>query len=410
LRIVVTARSAAAERALNGPLAAFGADAVGAVGPCDIEISQNLAPKHHDALARLYADEFSASPRAPAGFDGAIALNAPAPILGRQLEAWNRIAIARDECARRLSTAQLLGLIPATDPAPAPAHALFVGPAHRAFLAIQRTFIDNAGALSGTLSSSSGFDHLHDQTFDAVIVNAAANPQPALAFCAALRRNSALFNIPTMLLVASGDQQALAAAIERGACSILETAGPHEAPLGWLLEAVRRERLRRAVERSLRACRDLMADPRTGLWRAEPFLAHIERMASQHHQHRRPMSVVALRLQPAPGASSPTPEAWRNVCAEASSLAGRLVRESDCVTALSQDQLLVAMPSAPFADARRAAERISSVVECTAFAGGCSYPLPLAIEQNAVALAPQETVSSAIARALSPLTTTQLSA
>lgn len=408
MRIVVRAPDAASASVAQAQLAAAGIDAEALIGgacakdAADLQISTSATPAVTSALAHLSAHAIASAPSPLGSFDGAIALDASPTMLRAQIEAWKRIAIARDECMRRALTATALGLAVPSHPLAPPPHALFVGPANPAFLAIERALSDVGGALNGTLSSSSGFDHLHDQTFDAVILNAADDPQSALSFCAALRRNSTLFDLPTMVLVAPGEQAVTDAAVERGACAILEASAPQDAPIAWLLETVRRERLRRSAERELRALRDLMGDPRTGLWRYEAFARHLELMKSQHQANSRPLSMTALRILPAHGANAPPAEVWRNTCLEVANLAGRLAREADCVSAIAPDQLLLALPMATIEDARRAAERIAAVVECTTFAAGGTYPSPLVVEQSAVSLGPGETGAALIARALRP--------
>lgn len=410
MRTVVTAPDATAARAANHRLAAAGIECSEPIGPCEIEVSLLAAPAQPGALARLQASSLASVPCTQSDFDGVIALDAPSPQLAQQILAWERIAIGRDELVRRAATAKGLGLPLPGDGKNHPIHALFVGPANPLFLALQRKFTESAGAVSGTHSSCIGLDHLHDQTFDAVILNGADDPQGALSFCAALKRNAALFDLPIMVMAKAGNDDFKAAAVERGASVVLDVSEPLIAPIGWLFEAIRRERIRRATDGRLRALRDLMGDPRTGLWRAAAFEAHIDRMVDDHLAFGRPLSVAALRLLPAPGARAPANDTWRNVSFEVAGLVGRLVREADCATAFSHDQLVLALPTTNLKCARRTSERIASVVECTSFAPAGAFPSPVVLEQSVVTLGPNESGSALIARALSALAPEQLSA
>lgn len=63
----------------------------------------------------------------------------------------------------------------------------------------------------------------------------------------------------------------------------------------------------------------------------------------------------------------------------------------------------MALPAANLLAARRAAERIASVAECTAFASGENSSGPLVFEQSTVELQPGESGMGLLARALRAL-------
>jgi two-component system cell cycle response regulator PopA len=150
----------------------------------------------------------------------------------------------------------------------------------------------------------------------------------------------------------------------------------------------------------MRALRDLMGDARTGLWLRDPFDAHLSRIASDHHTSGRPMSMVVLRVTPAIGAREPSPEIWRKGFGEIASLAARLMRDADSGMTLGADLIALALPAARLKNAKRTAERIASVAECTAFASGEGGAGPLVFEQSVVEMQPGESGSALLARAL----------
>jgi GGDEF domain-containing protein len=112
------------------------------------------------------------------------------------------------------------------------------------------------------------------------------------------------------------------------------------------------------------------------------------------------MSLAVLRVLPAIGAREPSAEAWRKGFAEIASLAARLMRDADSGAALGGDLIALALPAARLKDAKRTAERIASVGECTAFASGDNGAGPLVFEQSAVELQPGESGAAMLARAL----------
>lgn len=345
-----------------------------------------------------------------APFLGAVALDASPALLRTQFEAYLRVAALEEEGVRRRATAASLSLAQDTPKPDRKLRALYIGAPSAMFLALERALAEHGGLVAAAFTSFTGFDHLHDEPFDAVVLNGAQNAHTAISLCAALRRNASLYHLPTMVVTAPGDDATAKAAIERGASAVAQANAPCGASLGWLFEAIRRERRRAAAEHEVRALRDRMGDARTGLFLRAPFEAHLSRLASDHHASGRPMALAVLRVMPAHGAREPEEGAWRKGFDEISSLAGRLMRETDSGTAIGRDLIMVALPGATLAGAKRTAERIASVAECTAFAAGEGGAVPLIFEQSAVELQPGESGAGLLARALRELEIESLSA
>src|SRR5262249_31055186 len=154
---------------------------------------------------------------------------------------------------------------------------LYIGAPNRMFLALERAFAEYDGVVTAAFSSYAGFDHLHDDVFDAVVLNGVQDAPTALSLCSALRRNASLCLLPTMLVASPGDSTTAAAALERGAAAVAFAGASFSPSLGWLFEAIRRDRRRRAAEFDIRALRDVMGELRTGLFRRDAFDAHLAR-------------------------------------------------------------------------------------------------------------------------------------
>jgi two-component system cell cycle response regulator PopA len=415
MRVVVRGPDVRGAREAQALLAAAGCDASVMLDALrsapDGEDVSVVLPGHADAappnpplLARLAGLSSAAPPplglSSPRGFTSALALDAPARLLAMQFEACLRLAVAEEERARRAATAAALGIACPPHPEPRKLRALYIGAPSAMFLALERALSQHGGLVAAAFTSYAGFDHLHDEPFDVVVLNGAQDATTAISLCAALRRNAALYHLPTMVMTAPGDAATATGAIERGASAVAESNAPCGPSLGWLFEAVRRERRRRAAEHDMRALRDLMGDPRTGLLRREPFDAHLARLAADHHASGRPMSLAALRVLPAHGARQPGEEVWRRGFTEIASLAGRLMRDADTGTVFGADLIVVALPASDVRAAKRTAERIASVAECTAFAAGDNSAGPLVFEQSAVELQPGESGAGMLARAL----------
>jgi two-component system cell cycle response regulator PopA len=419
LRIVVRAVDARASRDAQSLLAGAGIQAAALPGPyrpapdgediCiiadgDVAIAEAASAAEQPPIARLAGCRNATPP--PLGlidaspFSGAVALDAPPNLLRAQVDAWMRVAIAEEERARRGRTVAAIGVVAPQSPEPRKLKALYIGAPSSMFLALERVLAEQGGLVAAAFTSYTGFDHLHDEPFDAVVLNGANDPNTAISLCAALRRNASLYHLPTLMLTKPGDTATAAAAIDRGASAICAQTMPCSASLGWLFEAVRRERRRHAAEHEMRALRDVMGDARTGLWQRSPFDAHLARLAADHHASGRSMSMVVLRVMPAIGAREPTEAVWRKGFTEIASLAARLMRDADCGVTMGADLIALALPASNLRSARRTAERIASVAECTAFASGEGGAGPLVFEQSVVELQPGESGASMLARAL----------
>lgn len=376
-------------------------------------MARNARARAGRPIALLLAVDAATPP--PAGleafapFDGALALDAPPALLARQLAQAVRMGACEEEAARRRATAEAIGAAAPAALDPRRLKALYIGAPHPFFLSLERLIAAHGGLVTAAFSSFTGFDHLHDEAFDAVVLNGVADPQTAVALCAALRRNAALSNLPTLVIAAAQDDATPRQAIERGAVAVASPGADTGAALGWLFDAVRRERRRRAAEHDLLALRDLMGDARTGLFRTDAFEPHIQRLADDHHATGRPLALAALKVLPAHGATPPPEPVWRKGFTEISSLAARLVRDSDCGAAYDGETIVLALPFTGLSGARRVANRVASVAECTAFAAG-ENGAPVVFEQSIVELQPGESGAGLVARAVSAFAAESVSA
>jgi two-component system cell cycle response regulator PopA len=421
LRIVVRCQDAKTARDAQAALAAARVDAAALPGPYraapdgedvaivvapsgDIAAAAGLVPADAPTLATLVALPGASPPpngmRRELNFSGAINLEAPAKLLGAQIEAAIREAIACEERNARAATAAELNVTAPAAAEPRKLKALYIGAPSAMFLSLERALTEQGGLVAAAFSSYAGFDHLHDEPFDAVVLNGAQDAMTAISLCAALRRNASLYHLPTMVVTAPSDDKTVNAALERGAAAVVAANAPYGPSLGWLFEAIRRERSRGAAEHEIRAFRDLMGDPRTGLFKRAPFETHVTRLANNHQASGRPLALALLRVAPAIGAREPSPEAWKRGFNEIASLAGRLIRETDSGAALGADIIALAMPATDARGARRITERVASVAECTAFAAGDGGAGPLVFEQTVGELQPGESGAGLLARVL----------
>ncbi|MGE0595082.1 MAG: hypothetical protein AB7P07_01845 [Hyphomonadaceae bacterium] len=425
MRIVVRCQDPRAARTAQEALARAGVEALAAPGdsvplrslpesedivvtPYETGASETLAQAARSdgraPLAVIAGLSATAPPAAglesSAWFDGAIALDAPPALLAAQLAACIRAGVAEEERVRRRATALALEApLPATQE-PRSLKALYIGAPSPLFLSLESMLGDHGGLVAAAFSSFTGFDHLHNESFDAVVLNGAQDAMTAISLCAALRRNASLYHLPTMVITAPDDDGTRKAAIDRGASAVVSVSAPSAPGMGWLFEAIRRERRRNAAEHELRALRDIMGDARTGLFRCSAFETHLARLAADHQASGRALGLAVLRVLPAHGAREPSEQVWSRGFNEIASLAARLIRDADCGATLGTEYIAVALPATELRGVRRSAERIASVAECTAFASGESGSGPVVFEQSVVELQPGESGAALLSRAL----------
>jgi two-component system cell cycle response regulator PopA len=321
-------------------------------------------------------------------------------LLLRDLQEAHRSALAAEELCRRRATAdrftiEQMGALVVAEP-----RTLYVGEPHPMFLALQAAHVARGAAIDAAFTTFSGFDSLHDVKFDAVVLNAARDPNMALSLCGALRRNARLHNVPTALLVKPGDRTTIDAAIERGASVWASSETPPSALVGWLFERIEAARRRAAVEDELDWLRRRLGGP-NGLLPLDRFTVHLEAMAADAHAALRPLSVAVLKIERGPGAGG---AAWEDSAAAVEELAGRLVRSYDISALIGPGTVVIAFSNAHEAAARTSADRIVAVAECTSFAAPGS-PQSALIRHAVAELAPGESATGLLARALDPFPT-----
>ncbi len=412
MRIVVRSPDTRRARPIVEQLEGAGLEATAMVGPAafrsapggeDVTVLDGADAAQAIAFAQNLRDDGAPS----LALVGACAGDAPPPSIAARLDAWADLDSAPQTISRRIkrvfrdgvlsaevvaraSTAESLSLAPplVTANYNTPASVLFVGNPSPSFLALQRAMQTWGGRMGATFTSFSAFDHIHDEKFDALVLFGGDDCGPALSLIAALRRNSSLHDMPAYFLGESEDDRALA--LERGADEAMQAR--FEAPKAalWLIEDIRRARLRRALTRALEA--SIVAPEETFAF----FSRHLEGLAQIHHDHGRPLSVGVLEARSAAAGAA----AWREGFGDILNLCSRLTRASDCVAAIDAHRIAIAFPSTRAQGAAAALGRVISVCECTAFAAGDGLGAPVRLGYEVVELSPGESGAGFLSRAM----------
>ncbi len=378
-------------------------DAVGAPAEDASRIAMALKaaarPRLLVAAALRGADEDGGA--ALEGFDAVLRDPVFPHQLKARLEALVRLAVMEDEAllrARTLSKRGVkldLGLKAAHF---APARVLYCGGPSPAFLTLDAALRPHRAELVAAFTSFTAFDYLHEEMFDAVVVNALDDPDTALAITASLRRNTRLFHVPALAVL---DPQRVDAkkAFERGVTEIIAPDAA-EAEMAARVVGLARERRRRdALKRAFDdASGSGVRDPDTGLVASEFFAEHVDVMASRAAHVGRQMSLLLMNADAPAGIS---PDARTHALRQMGAMLRHLVRAEDLAAHLSPGLFAVAMPGADETAAKEAGRRLEAVAGCTAFeCEGREDPFQLRVRAHVVETLPDESGRSALARAV----------
>lgn len=335
---------------------------------------------------------FVASP-----FTAVLPQSTPAPGLLRRVQDAYRLEATAWEAGR---LAQAAGLAPTVGLSPEPAHLLWIGTPAAQYLPLTSLAPAFGFLPSATFTTFSAFDHLHQGTAEAALVNALDDPSRALAFCMALRRNAQLHFMPAVMLARADDDRLIHEAFSRGACAVVHPEGPFGPALALARAEVAADRRRKGLERLLQRARERLSDVHTGLLQAEAFTDHLATMARDCTIAGKPLALAVLRMDPAPGAPASSAAVWKRGLREIGSIVARLARASDIATMIQPGVFLIASAAEALGTADILAERIAGVSESTVFGGGESGVGPVLFERRTLALAAGETGTALLSRAL----------
>jgi two-component system, cell cycle response regulator PopA len=303
-------------------------------------------------------------------FDGTLDASTNPVALAARLNSSLRIAVMADEARLRFSSLVKFGGAPKPPTLTGggkPKILVFglPGPDMLRFNAALEAL--GASAIA-SFTSFTAFDYLHDGDFDGVTIMAGDDTAGALGFCGAMRRNARLFHLPCLVL-GSPDFAKPEDVITRGASDYAVAGDDDAAAAERLLDLVDEKRSRDALALAFAAARTPKAmDQGTGLYGADFFEHHLERLAERAHETDRPLSLALARIAPddvTRGLKSG--RGLDRIVGQAGAMLSRLVRAEDVAARLDRTTFAVAFPSSDADAAHAAVSRINAVLECTAF-------------------------------------------
>lgn len=292
-----------------------------------------------------------------------------------------------------------------------PFRVLFIGKASPEFMVIINALQKKNVQVVAAFTSFSAFDYLHENKFNAVVMNALKQSEPALTISETMRRNAKLYHIPTLFLVDAETFDDMDIAYQKGAHDIISTRAETEEISGRILELANYHRIHEQLKDEFNSVGgETCLDAQSGVFNKKFFKAHIKRVNAALKKAQEPLAFIAVKALPNARLSIP-----ENKMDEAMDQIGQmlkgLVRMQDVTARLSYDSYVIAFPEHNANSVESILERINSIVDCAAFDSGSenNSPFTMTLETSIFELLPHDDGEDIIEITLSELEGTMTS-
>ena len=312
-----------------------------------------------------------------------------------------RLAAMRAEILRRLETASRFGLS-SVDPdlggALQDAQVLVIGAGIRYFT-IERALAKRS-TLVGAFTIDTAVDYLERRAFDAIVINLPL--EDAIDVLEILRRNPDTFALPAVVLTGEHDPRLIEATFEAGATDLV-FADEDERVFAERVEAAMTEhRLRTSLKAAYGDIRhERTLDTVTGLYRRAFLIEHLGALIEEARERDGALTLVGLRI--ADLAEINAEWGWAagdRLLGQTGRILARLIRGEDVAARAGGDRLALVLYGADAETARPVANRITGVLETTAFTvPGATGPVYVTVDVEIVEFDGEESAEALLARA-----------
>lgn len=268
---------------------------------------------------------------------------------------------------------------------------LYVGDASMTYPALNRIMDADGFTLTAAFSAYSAFDYLHERPFAAIIVDSSVAAIHPDALCAMIRRSPNLINLPMLAIIRDG--ASIPAGVIENVSDIIESDTPAQAM--W-------RQLSNLITDVGPSNKDFtpptadITDAATGLFARPFFEDHLNRQVQWSEDFSQPLTLLAVRLIGLDAKSSD----GRDI-AHLSRVVKTLLRAQDAPTRIDWSTVVISMPGANQQGAFNAAQRISAVLDATAFEGNMDMPArQVTIDWRISELSEGQSANSLLAAAL----------
>ena len=282
---------------------------------------------------------------------------------------------------------------------------LFIGKATPDFMVIINALQTKNVEVVAAFTSFSAFDYLHDGKFDAVVMNALTEPEPALTISETMRRNAKLFHVPTLFLVDPEIFDDHELAYKKGARDIISTKAETEEISGRILELANYHRIHSLLKEEFQSLDENCIDVESHVFTEAFFRAHLQHVTEDIKTSSENLTLIAIKANPNAHTQIPSNKI-KIAVAQVGQMLKNLVRMQDIIARISEDVFMIAFPEQDIESVRAVIERIDGIVDCAAFDSGDpeSGAFTISLNTAIVEHMGHETSQTLIAQALSELT------
>jgi two-component system cell cycle response regulator PopA len=290
-----------------------------------------------------------------------------------------------------------------------PFRVLFIGKASAAFMVVINALQTKNVEVVAAFTSFSAFDYLHDSDFDAVVMNALEQAEPALSISETMRRNARLYHVPTLFLIDEPEFEFADKAYESGARDLIDIHSDANEISGRIIELANYHRLHTELKSGFDNLGGEYCLSETSHCYNRDFIdRHAERVVKNCHKSHKPVSFLTLKLLPNCVEKPHLPFIMAAI-ADIGKMLRNLVRMQDTVAHYNEDTYLLLFPDTNAHEAQIILDRLKALVDCTAYnSGNPGAALTMSLEASISEVERHESSMLAIGRAFSSLKNTPL--
>ena len=312
------------------------------------------------------------SPNASEGFDSTLFAPMHASQIANRVNAMIRLGVMEGEIERRLETLREdFGETPEIGDFSSDRkfRVLFIGKASPSFMIIINSLQDKGVDVIAAFTSFSAFDYLHGDPFDAVVMNALEQSEPAFSISETMRRNSKLYHTPTLFLVNGNTFRDHSTAYDRGARDIIDMNADSEEISGRILELANYHRIHEQMKIDFQSLAVKGRDEAVRAYSKGFLRAHLPRMLRDAEKRDLPTTLIGLKLIPN-SADEVTEIAIDAAYGQTADLISNLVRMQDVVCKWDKGTFVLAFYDTDGAEALTVLKRIKALLDCTVYDSG----------------------------------------
>lgn len=237
---------------------------------------------------------------------------------------------------------------------------LFIGKATPSFMVVINALQSKGVEVVAAFTSFSAFDYLYGKPFDAVVMNALEQSEPALTITETMRRNARLYHVPTLFLTDSDVFKDTDAAYRSGASDIITSNSSAEEIGGRILEIANYRSIHERFKAQFVAIASPEArDKALPVFNFKFLQNHLPRMAADAKRDGKPLTLLALKLEQSGSAT----DQHSDMSDEFGGLLSDLVRMQDVVCHIGDGNFVIGMTDTTAAEAQGVGHRISKLIK-----------------------------------------------